>query len=102
VLEAMRDKKFRKGAGSLEVQSEDWPGTESGKMTKRDVMSAWGVAMNVSAEDQEEEAEEEEEQDGDGGDDGDGDKGDGDKEDDEESHHVRKWQPGSCSLSKKP
>ena len=123
VLEEMRDTKFRKGAGSLEVQSEGWDGTEDEKtavtekggktaVTEKGVMSAWGVAMNVSAEDEEDEAkkEEEEEEDDDdddddgggGGENGDGDMGDRDREDDKESHRLSKRQPGSCSLSKKP
>jgi hypothetical protein len=111
VLEEMRDTKFRKGAGSLEVQSEGWDGTEdeiTTAVTEKGVMSAWGVAMNVSAEDEEDEAkkEEEEEEDDDGGggggENGDVDMGDRDREDDKESHRLSKRQPGSCSLSKKP
>ena len=121
----MRDTKFRKGAGSLEVQSEGWDGTEDEKtavtekggktaVTEKGVMSAWGVAMNVSAEDEEDEAKKEEEDeeeeeeddddddDGGGGENGDGDMGDRDREDDKESHRLSKRQPGSCSLSKKP
>jgi hypothetical protein len=114
-LEEMRDTKFRKGAGSLEVQSEGWDGTEdeiTTAVTEKGVMSAWGVAMNVSAEDEEDEAkkeEEEEEEDDDddgggggGGENGDVDMGDRDREDDKESHRLSKRQPGSCSLSKKP
>jgi hypothetical protein len=108
VLEEMRDTKFRKGAGSLEVQSEGWDGTEdeiTTAVTEKGVMSAWGVAMNVSAEDEEDEAkkeEEEEDDDGGGGENDDVDMGDRDREDDKESHRLSKRQPGSCSLSKKP
>ena len=104
----MRDTKFRKGAGSLEVQSEGWDGTEdeiTTAVTEKGVMSAWGVAMNVSAEDEEDEAKKEEEEDDDdggGGENGDVDMGDRDREDDKESHRLSKRQPGSCSLSKKP
>jgi hypothetical protein len=107
-LEEMRDTKFRKGAGSLEVQSEGWDGTEdeiTTAVTEKGVMSAWGVAMNVSAEDEEDEAKKEEEDDDDdggGGENGDVDMGDRDREDDKESHRLSKRQPGSCSLSKKP
>jgi hypothetical protein len=127
-LEEMRDKRFRKGAGSLEVQSEGWK-TEDGKtavtekgrktaVTEKGVMSAWGVAMNVSAEDEEDEAvkeedddcydddddddDDDEDDDDDDGENGDVDKGDGDREDGKESHRLSKRQPGSCALSKKP